>query len=110
MVRVRDTRASGTREQVATIIRDRPEGFAVMAGDDAWALAVLAMGGDGVVSVASNVIPGLQQFGSLIGLGPMGFHTVPVMAAAALKPCVTTLKVNAATTIKTIRCQPQRII
>jgi 4-hydroxy-tetrahydrodipicolinate synthase len=29
-----------------------------MAGDDAWALAVLAMGGDGVISVASNEIPG----------------------------------------------------
>jgi 4-hydroxy-tetrahydrodipicolinate synthase len=29
----------------------------VLAGDDAWTLAVLAMGGDGVVSVASNEIP-----------------------------------------------------
>lgn len=49
--------ASGNLEQIATIIRDRPEGFAVMAGDDAWTLAVLAMGGDGVISVASNEIP-----------------------------------------------------
>ena len=50
--------ASGNLEQIATVIRDRPEGFAVMAGDDAWTLAVLAMGGDGVISVASNEIPG----------------------------------------------------
>ncbi len=50
--------ASGNLEQIATIIRDRPSGFSVMAGDDAWTLAVLAMGGDGVVSVASNEIPG----------------------------------------------------
>jgi 4-hydroxy-tetrahydrodipicolinate synthase len=50
--------ASGNLEQIAAIIRDRPTGFAVMAGDDAWTLAVLAMGGDGVISVASNEIPG----------------------------------------------------
>jgi 4-hydroxy-tetrahydrodipicolinate synthase len=50
--------ASGNLDQVATILRDRPERFAVMAGDDAWTLAVMAMGGDGVISVASNEIPG----------------------------------------------------
>jgi 4-hydroxy-tetrahydrodipicolinate synthase len=50
--------ASGNLEQVATICRDRPRDVAVLAGDDAWTLAVLAMGGDGVVSVASNEIPG----------------------------------------------------
>jgi 4-hydroxy-tetrahydrodipicolinate synthase len=50
--------ASGNLEQIAVICRDRPRGFAVLAGDDAWTLAVLAMGGDGVVSVASNEIPG----------------------------------------------------
>ena len=31
--------------------------MAVLAGDDTWALPVLALGGDGVVSVASNEIP-----------------------------------------------------
>ncbi len=50
--------ASGNLEQIATIALERPDGFALMAGDDAWTLAVLAMGGDGVVSVASNEIPG----------------------------------------------------
>jgi 4-hydroxy-tetrahydrodipicolinate synthase len=50
--------ASANLEQIATILRERPRGFAVLAGDDAWTLAVLAMGGDGVVSVASNEIPG----------------------------------------------------
>lgn len=50
--------ASGNLEQIATICRDRPADVAVLAGDDAWALAVLAMGGDGVISVASNEIPG----------------------------------------------------
>jgi 4-hydroxy-tetrahydrodipicolinate synthase len=50
--------ASGNLEQIARICRDRPRDVAVLAGDDAWALAVLAMGGDGVISVASNQIPG----------------------------------------------------
>ena len=50
--------ASGNLEQIATICRERPADVAVLAGDDAWTLPVLAMGGDGVVSVASNEIPG----------------------------------------------------
>jgi 4-hydroxy-tetrahydrodipicolinate synthase len=50
--------ASGNLEQIATICRDRPADVAVLAGDDAWTLPVLALGGDGVVSVASNEIPG----------------------------------------------------
>lgn len=50
--------ASGNIDQIAIICRDRPRDVAVLAGDDAATLAVLAMGGDGVVSVASNEIPG----------------------------------------------------
>lgn len=50
--------ASGNLDQIARICRDRPRDVAVLAGDDAWTLPVLAMGGDGVVSVASNQIPG----------------------------------------------------
>jgi 4-hydroxy-tetrahydrodipicolinate synthase len=49
--------ASGNLEQIAVICRDRPRDVSVLAGDDAAALAVFAMGGDGVVSVASNEIP-----------------------------------------------------
>ena len=55
--------ASGNLEQIARICRDRPQDVAVLAGDDAWTLPILAMGGDGVVSVASNEIPG-----ELVGL------------------------------------------
>ncbi|MEW5992601.1 MAG: 4-hydroxy-tetrahydrodipicolinate synthase [Chloroflexota bacterium] len=50
--------ASANLDQIATICRDRPRDVAVLAGDDAWTLAVMAMGGDGVISVASNEIPG----------------------------------------------------
>jgi 4-hydroxy-tetrahydrodipicolinate synthase len=50
--------ASGNLEQIATICRDRPRDVAVLSGDAAWTLPLLALGGDGVVSVASNEIPG----------------------------------------------------
>jgi 4-hydroxy-tetrahydrodipicolinate synthase len=49
--------ASGSLEQIARICRERPRDVAVLAGDDAWTLPVLALGGDGVVSVAANEIP-----------------------------------------------------
>ena len=50
--------ASGNLEQIARICAERPPDVAVLAGDDAWTLPILALGGDGVVSVASNEIPG----------------------------------------------------
>jgi 4-hydroxy-tetrahydrodipicolinate synthase len=49
--------AAGDLEQIMTIVRDRPAGFAVLSGDDSWTLALLGIGGDGVISVASNEIP-----------------------------------------------------
>lgn len=49
--------ASGDLSQITEIIRHRPEEFSVLSGDDALTLAVLAEGGDGVVSVTANVIP-----------------------------------------------------
>jgi 4-hydroxy-tetrahydrodipicolinate synthase len=50
--------ASGNLEQIARICRDRPRDVAVLAGDDAWTLPMLSLGADGVISVASNEIPG----------------------------------------------------
>jgi len=49
--------ASANLEQIMTILRDRPAGFSVLSGDDSWAFPVLTLGGDGVISVASNEIP-----------------------------------------------------
>jgi 4-hydroxy-tetrahydrodipicolinate synthase len=49
--------AAGDLEQIMTIVRDRPAGFSVMSGDDSWTLALLGVGGDGVISVASNEVP-----------------------------------------------------
>lgn len=52
--------ASGNLSQVMAIIKNRPTGFAVFSGDDATALPLIALGADGLVSVASNEIPDLM--------------------------------------------------
>jgi len=49
--------ASGNLGQITDILRDRPAEFAVLSGDDEMTLAVMAAGGDGVISVVSNVTP-----------------------------------------------------
>ncbi len=49
--------ASGNLAQIAEIIRRRPAGFAVLSGDDALTLDVMAQGGEGVISVVSNAAP-----------------------------------------------------
>lgn len=49
--------ASGNLGQIMDIIRDAPDGFQVLSGDDALTLAVMAGGGAGVISVVSNMAP-----------------------------------------------------
>ncbi len=49
--------ASGDLAQISEILRSRPAGFTVLSGDDALTLAVVAEGGDGVISVISNATP-----------------------------------------------------
>src|SRR5277367_2415870 len=49
--------ASGNMTQIAEAINSVPETFLVFSGDDAVTLPVIALGGVGVISVASNEIP-----------------------------------------------------
>jgi 4-hydroxy-tetrahydrodipicolinate synthase len=49
--------ASGNIAQMATIIQQVPESFVVLSGDDSITLPLIALGGCGVISVASNEIP-----------------------------------------------------
>ena len=49
--------SSGNLQQIGDLIAQVPAGFHVLAGDDYLALPVLAAGGVGVVSVASNIAP-----------------------------------------------------
>jgi 4-hydroxy-tetrahydrodipicolinate synthase len=50
--------ASGSMVQIAEVLNLVPEGFLVFSGDDAITLPVISLGGVGIVSVASNVVPG----------------------------------------------------
>lgn len=49
--------ASGDFSQIMDIIRKRPEGFAVLSGDDALTYPMMALGADGVISVVANAYP-----------------------------------------------------
>jgi 4-hydroxy-tetrahydrodipicolinate synthase len=50
--------ASGNISQIAEVLNAVPENFLVFSGDDAITLPVIALGGVGIISVASNEIPG----------------------------------------------------
>lgn len=60
--------ASGSLPQITEIIRHRPAGFAVFSGDDTLTTGVLAAGGDGVISVTSNIAPALVASLTTAGL------------------------------------------
>ena len=49
--------ASGSLEQMKNVIESTSEDFMVLSGDDNLALDLIKMGGDGVISVASNLFP-----------------------------------------------------
>lgn len=50
--------ASGRMDQILDLILHRPEGFRILSGDDNLTVPFMAWGGDGVVSVVSNAVPG----------------------------------------------------
>ena len=49
--------ASGILPQIMHIIKDRPDNFSVISGDDILSLPLIALGGQGVISVAANAFP-----------------------------------------------------
>ena len=53
--------ASGNLSQIMEILRSRPENFRVISGDDSLTLALIALGGEGLISVASNEAPALMS-------------------------------------------------
>ena len=64
--------ASGNREQIEAILAGAPEGFQVLSGNDDDTLWMMKQGGAGIISVASNVAPGLMsEFTGAIRQGDM---------------------------------------
>ena len=51
--------ASGKRDQILEILEKRPEGFAVLSGNDDETFDLMRNGADGVISVASNLTPSM---------------------------------------------------
>lgn len=85
--------ASGNLAQVVDIIAHRPERFAVLSGDDAMTLAIMAHGGDGLISVISNATPRamarlceLVRDGDLAGARALHEQLMPWMEAAFVEP------------------------
>lgn len=80
--------ASGSIPQVMDVIRACPDDFDVLAGDDNLALPIMLLGGDGIVSVASNIIPGemrrlvdLIQADNITEAQHLHYHLLPLFKA-----------------------------
>jgi 4-hydroxy-tetrahydrodipicolinate synthase len=85
--------ASGNLGQIQDVLRERPAHFSVLSGDDAITLAVMAAGGDGVISVISNATPRLMarlvekaRDGDFAGARELHERLTPWMHAAFIEP------------------------
>ncbi len=80
--------ASGDLEQAADIINQTPDDFAVLSGEDAITLQMMASGGVGAVSVASNIVPDrMKEFvdyalnNEMISARKLHYELLPLMNA-----------------------------
>ena len=80
--------ASADIGQVMTLIRERPEGFTILSGDDALTFPLLAVGADGVISVVANLAPTLMSQmvqralgGDYEGARQLHYRLLPLMRA-----------------------------
>ena len=62
--------AAGVMQQYLQLLRDKPEGFLVISGDDDLALSTTLAGGAGVISVIGQALP--KEFSKMIQLGREG--------------------------------------
>lgn len=56
--------ASANLDQMGLILKHRPKDFMLISGDDALTLPIIAMGGEGVISVVGNALP--NEFSRLV--------------------------------------------
>jgi 4-hydroxy-tetrahydrodipicolinate synthase len=84
--------ASGDLKQVMDILGNRPEDFAVLSGDDWMTFAIVAAGGDGLISVTSNEVPAamtalvhLLLSGNLVDARDLHYRLLPLMDANFLE-------------------------
>ncbi|MGN0228332.1 MAG: 4-hydroxy-tetrahydrodipicolinate synthase [Muribaculaceae bacterium] len=77
--------ASSNYQQISEIICNAPAGFTVLSGNDNETLSLIASGAHGVISVASNIVPGLMmdlvnaiRNGNLIKARNLHFKLMPL--------------------------------
>lgn len=78
--------ASGNIAQIMEILKEKPDNFAVVAGDDSLAFPLIMLGASGCISVVANQVP--KEFSQLISLAIEGYwqeakklhyHLLPLM-------------------------------
>ncbi len=84
--------ASGDLKQVMDILRERPDDFTVLSGDDWLTLPVITAGGDGLISVVANEVPAamtalvhLMLSGNLEQARTWHYRLLPLMDANFLE-------------------------
>jgi 4-hydroxy-tetrahydrodipicolinate synthase len=84
--------ASGVLAQITDILVGRPAGFVVLSGDDELTLSISVLGGDGLISVASNAAPRLMgelvrkaRAGDVSGARELHLRALPLMRAASVE-------------------------
>ncbi|MFC1510503.1 4-hydroxy-tetrahydrodipicolinate synthase [Candidatus Omnitrophota bacterium] len=84
--------ASGSMDQMQSVRHLCPKDFLLLSGDDALTLPLLSIGGDGVVSVIANIIPGevvklikLFNDGNLKGAQELHYKMYPLVKSMFLE-------------------------
>ena len=76
--------ASGNMTQMCEVCRLVPDTFTVLSGDDALTLPLMAVGGRGIISVASNIVP--DRMSAMVNAALAGDFASARAAHAALMP------------------------
>ncbi|MDR0688373.1 MAG: 4-hydroxy-tetrahydrodipicolinate synthase [Prevotellaceae bacterium] len=81
--------ASGSMSQISYILRGKPQDFVVLSGDDALTLPLMAVGAQGVISVAANALP--AQIVSMVRLASEQKYSEAAKIHLAMMPLVDAL-------------------
>ena len=76
--------ASGNLTQIMEIARNMPKHFSLLSGDDSLAYSIIALGGDGCISVVSNEVP--KEYSNLLRLCLKGNWTEALQLHYRLLP------------------------
>jgi 4-hydroxy-tetrahydrodipicolinate synthase len=106
--------ASGDIGQIMDLIAKKPAAFAVLSGDDNLVFPIMALGGVGVISVASNIVPdrmakfvGAALKGDYAAARKMHYELLPLFKAIFIE--TNPIPVKAAMAMKGMMCESYRL-